>query len=219
MSPPDEQPVGSLSLYTSAGTSTTLSHPCQPLPIHFPFTPCSCHSIHMVSLPLWMLQGTSLNTHTLNRVVSVAGRPSLTSRQCLPHPQVPGSEQKDLGRGDPLGKVGSGAIPALHSAADIDECANETLCGSHGFCENSEGSFRCLCDRGYESSPSGHYCIGESPAITLPVSQGHPSANARPVSPLCDSSWGMDGDCMHAWRISDMDRTAHGGKPPHPLAQ
>ncbi|XP_058663182.1 latent-transforming growth factor beta-binding protein 2 isoform X3 [Ammospiza caudacuta] len=57
-----------------------------------------------------------------------------------------------------------GCQPGFHwtplgDCIDIDECANETLCGSHGFCENSDGSFRCLCDRGYESSPSGHYCI------------------------------------------------------------
>ncbi|XP_053132852.1 latent-transforming growth factor beta-binding protein 2 isoform X3 [Hemicordylus capensis] len=42
---------------------------------------------------------------------------------------------------------------------DIDECANETLCGSHGFCDNTDGSFRCLCDRGYETSPLGHDCV------------------------------------------------------------
>ncbi|KAJ7410241.1 Latent-transforming growth factor beta-binding protein 2 [Willisornis vidua] len=57
-----------------------------------------------------------------------------------------------------------GCQPGFHwtplgDCIDIDECANETLCGSHGFCENSDGSFRCLCDRGYEISPSGHYCI------------------------------------------------------------
>uniref|UniRef100_A0A8B9ZHG4 Latent-transforming growth factor beta-binding protein 1 n=1 Tax=Anas platyrhynchos TaxID=8839 RepID=A0A8B9ZHG4_ANAPL len=57
-----------------------------------------------------------------------------------------------------------GCQPGFHwtplgDCIDIDECANETLCGSHGFCENSEGSFRCLCDRGYESSASGHYCV------------------------------------------------------------
>ncbi|XP_062973935.1 latent-transforming growth factor beta-binding protein 2 [Elgaria multicarinata webbii] len=42
---------------------------------------------------------------------------------------------------------------------DIDECANETLCGGHAFCDNTDGSFRCLCDRGYETSPSGHDCV------------------------------------------------------------
>ncbi|XP_012859125.1 latent-transforming growth factor beta-binding protein 2 [Echinops telfairi] len=42
---------------------------------------------------------------------------------------------------------------------DIDECANDTVCGSHGFCDNAEGSFRCLCDRGFETSPSGWECV------------------------------------------------------------
>ncbi|XP_067469468.1 latent-transforming growth factor beta-binding protein 2-like isoform X3 [Thunnus thynnus] len=37
---------------------------------------------------------------------------------------------------------------------DIDECLNETICGSHGFCENTDGSFRCKCDQGY-TNPSG----------------------------------------------------------------
>lgn len=79
--------------------------------------------------------------------------------------------------------LGSWAIALTPAAADIDECANETLCGSHGFCENSDGSFRCLCDRGYESSPSGHYCVGESlagslsPPITLPGGEEEPSAD------------------------------------------
>ncbi|XP_076777777.1 latent-transforming growth factor beta-binding protein 2 isoform X2 [Arvicanthis niloticus] len=42
---------------------------------------------------------------------------------------------------------------------DIDECANDTVCGSHGFCDNTDGSFRCLCDQGFETSPSGWECV------------------------------------------------------------
>lgn len=113
-----------------------------------------------------------------------------------------------------MGKVGSRTIPVLGFAADIDECANETLCGSHGFCENSDGSFRCLCDRGYESSPSGHYCIGESARITLPVSKGEPLADARLASLLCDGSQTTDRDWTHALRITHMDGAAHGVKTP-----
>ncbi|KAF1374953.1 hypothetical protein PFLUV_G00234380 [Perca fluviatilis] len=36
---------------------------------------------------------------------------------------------------------------------DIDECVNETICGKHGFCENTDGSFRCQCDQGYTNLP------------------------------------------------------------------
>lgn len=51
--------------------------------------------------------------------------------------------------------------PSLHYSTDIDECANDTVCGSHGFCDNTDGSFRCLCDQGFETSPSGWECVGE----------------------------------------------------------
>ncbi|XP_008122604.2 latent-transforming growth factor beta-binding protein 2 isoform X1 [Anolis carolinensis] len=57
-----------------------------------------------------------------------------------------------------------GCPPGFHrtpfgECIDIDECANETLCGNHAFCDNTDGSFRCLCDRGYETSLSGHDCV------------------------------------------------------------
>uniref|UniRef100_A0ABI7YIV0 Latent transforming growth factor beta binding protein 2 n=1 Tax=Felis catus TaxID=9685 RepID=A0ABI7YIV0_FELCA len=54
--------------------------------------------------------------------------------------------------------------PGFHMAPtgdciDIDECANDTMCGSHGFCDNTDGSFRCLCDQGFETSSSGWECV------------------------------------------------------------
>ncbi|XP_077414400.1 latent-transforming growth factor beta-binding protein 2-like isoform X2 [Vanacampus margaritifer] len=36
---------------------------------------------------------------------------------------------------------------------DVDECLNQTICGSHGFCENTDGSYRCECDLGYSNPP------------------------------------------------------------------
>ncbi|KAG7510151.1 latent-transforming growth factor beta-binding protein 2 [Solea senegalensis] len=36
---------------------------------------------------------------------------------------------------------------------DIDECVNETICGTHGFCENTDGSFHCQCYQGYTNPP------------------------------------------------------------------
>ncbi|XP_061898280.1 latent-transforming growth factor beta-binding protein 1-like isoform X2 [Entelurus aequoreus] len=32
---------------------------------------------------------------------------------------------------------------------DVDECLNKTICWSHSFCENTDGSYRCQCDQGY----------------------------------------------------------------------
>ncbi|XP_039389695.1 latent-transforming growth factor beta-binding protein 2 isoform X6 [Mauremys reevesii] len=57
-----------------------------------------------------------------------------------------------------------GCQPGFHrtplgDCIDIDECANETLCGSHAFCDNTDGSFRCLCDSGYENLPPGQDCV------------------------------------------------------------
>uniref|UniRef100_A0A3Q3DZZ5 Latent transforming growth factor beta binding protein 2 n=1 Tax=Labrus bergylta TaxID=56723 RepID=A0A3Q3DZZ5_9LABR len=40
-----------------------------------------------------------------------------------------------------------------NTECDIDECLNETICGNHGFCENTDGSFRCQCDQGYTNPP------------------------------------------------------------------
>lgn len=45
--------------------------------------------------------------------------------------------------------------------ADVDECANGTICGSHGFCENMDGSYRCLCYQGYQDAQDGQGCTGE----------------------------------------------------------
>lgn len=47
--------------------------------------------------------------------------------------------------------------------ADVDECVNGTVCGSHGFCENMDGSYRCLCYQGYQDSQDGQGCTGEFP--------------------------------------------------------
>lgn len=45
--------------------------------------------------------------------------------------------------------------------ADIDECVNNTVCDSHGFCDNTAGSFRCLCYQGFQAPQDGQGCVGE----------------------------------------------------------
>uniref|UniRef100_A0A8C4T1F0 Latent transforming growth factor beta binding protein 2 n=1 Tax=Erpetoichthys calabaricus TaxID=27687 RepID=A0A8C4T1F0_ERPCA len=42
---------------------------------------------------------------------------------------------------------------------DIDECVNKTICGSHGFCENTDGSYHCVCDQGFQNSPGTSACV------------------------------------------------------------
>lgn len=46
------------------------------------------------------------------------------------------------------------------------------MCGSHGFCDNTDGSFRCLCDQGFETSSSGWDCVGKKPAASQARGQG-----------------------------------------------
>ncbi|XP_067101951.1 LOW QUALITY PROTEIN: latent-transforming growth factor beta-binding protein 4 [Osmerus mordax] len=50
---------------------------------------------------------------------------------------------------------------------DINECANETVCGEHAFCQNLIGTFQCVCDRGYTSSSDGKACLDEDECETM----------------------------------------------------
>ena len=45
--------------------------------------------------------------------------------------------------------------------SDIDECElNSTLCGQNSMCENTEGSFLCVCSAGYRLIDETHQCQG-----------------------------------------------------------
>uniref|UniRef100_A0A8C6VHH4 EGF-like domain-containing protein n=1 Tax=Naja naja TaxID=35670 RepID=A0A8C6VHH4_NAJNA len=45
------------------------------------------------------------------------------------------------------------------SCIDINECAlNPDIC-PNGMCENLRGSYRCICNLGYESDPTGKNCV------------------------------------------------------------
>lgn len=45
--------------------------------------------------------------------------------------------------------------------ADIDECiVNGVMC-RNGRCVNTEGSFQCICNAGFELTPNGKNCVGE----------------------------------------------------------
>lgn len=47
------------------------------------------------------------------------------------------------------------------SLADIDECiVNGVMC-RNGRCVNTEGSFQCICNAGFELTPNGKNCVGE----------------------------------------------------------
>ena len=44
---------------------------------------------------------------------------------------------------------------------DINECALDPDICQNGICENLRGSYRCICNIGYESDTSGKNCVGE----------------------------------------------------------
>lgn len=52
---------------------------------------------------------------------------------------------------------------------DVNECVDidPYLCPANSFCENTNGSYRCKCDKGFEKS--GSLCIGISTQIYCKV--------------------------------------------------
>ncbi|XP_041090511.1 latent-transforming growth factor beta-binding protein 4-like isoform X3 [Polyodon spathula] len=50
-------------------------------------------------------------------------------------------------------------VTASGDCVDINECANNTVCGDHAFCQNLIGSYQCLCDQGYEAGRNGQTCV------------------------------------------------------------
>ena len=45
---------------------------------------------------------------------------------------------------------------------DVNECdENPNYCQYGGQCVNTPGSYRCLCQQGYEAGNGGTYCIGK----------------------------------------------------------
>ncbi|XP_031162558.2 latent-transforming growth factor beta-binding protein 4 isoform X1 [Sander lucioperca] len=45
------------------------------------------------------------------------------------------------------------------SCVDVNECANETMCGDHAVCNNLRGTYQCVCDRGFSSVADGKACV------------------------------------------------------------
>ena len=43
---------------------------------------------------------------------------------------------------------------------DIDECTENGRICLNGDCMNTPGTYRCICQRGYELSPDGAFCLG-----------------------------------------------------------
>lgn len=46
--------------------------------------------------------------------------------------------------------------------ADIDECIMNGVMCRNGRCVNTDGSFQCICNAGFEITPDGKNCVGEA---------------------------------------------------------
>ncbi|XP_050020585.1 latent-transforming growth factor beta-binding protein 2 isoform X6 [Alexandromys fortis] len=116
------------------------------------------------------LGGRCVNTEgSFNCLCETGFQPSPDSGECVDIDECEDKEEPVCGAWRCENSPGSyhcvlGCQPGFYMAPtgdciDIDECVNDTVCGNHGFCDNTDGSFRCLCDQGFETSPSGWECV------------------------------------------------------------
>eukprot|EP00069_Balaena_mysticetus_P016877 bmy_10176T0 len=130
----------------------------------------SCQDVDECAVTDRCLGGQCVNTEgSFNCLCKTGFQPSPESGECVDTDECEDFGDSACGAWRCENSPGSyrcvpGCQPGYHVAptgdcADIDECANDTMCGSHGFCDNTDGSFRCLCDQGFETSPSGWDCV------------------------------------------------------------
>eukprot|EP00070_Physeter_catodon_P025559 XP_023989206.1 latent-transforming growth factor beta-binding protein 2 isoform X3 [Physeter catodon] len=130
----------------------------------------SCQDVDECAVTDRCLGGQCVNTEgSFNCLCKTGFQPSPESGECVDTDECEDLGDSACGAWRCENSPGSyrcvpGCQPGFHLAptgdcADIDECANDTMCGSHGFCDNTDGSFRCLCDQGFETSPSGWDCV------------------------------------------------------------
>ncbi|KAH1180652.1 hypothetical protein KIL84_001586 [Mauremys mutica] len=89
-------------------------------------------------------------------------------------PPARSARSPSSGRGEPTPP----RLPAVGlqpgRQADIDECAQSPRPCAQGRCENTPGSYRCVCPAGYRPNPPGTSCadIDECAQIPRPCAQG-----------------------------------------------
>uniref|UniRef100_A0A8D2HU71 Latent-transforming growth factor beta-binding protein 2 n=1 Tax=Urocitellus parryii TaxID=9999 RepID=A0A8D2HU71_UROPR len=130
----------------------------------------SCQDVDECAAADQCLGGHCVNTEgSFDCVCEIGFRPSPENGECVDIDECEDNREPVCGAWKCENSPGSyrcvlGCQPGFYMAPtgdciDIDECANDTMCGSHGFCDNTDGSFRCLCDQGFETSPSGWDCV------------------------------------------------------------
>lgn len=80
------------------------------------------------------------------------------------------------------------------SCKDIDDCADNRLCaGDHMLCENTHGSFKCICEKGFEMQNG--ICMDINECASSPCEH---ECNNTPGSYNCS--------CYETYRVSEEDR-------------
>ena len=54
---------------------------------------------------------------------------------------------------------------ALFLLSDVDECQNDPELCTNGVCRNTQGSFECICGKGYVLAKGTTACIGRCHAL------------------------------------------------------
>uniref|UniRef100_A0A663MPD5 Fibrillin 3 n=1 Tax=Athene cunicularia TaxID=194338 RepID=A0A663MPD5_ATHCN len=109
----------------------------------------------------------------------------------------------DHGFGEPCQPCPAKNSGELLFHLNINECAlNPDIC-PNGMCENLRGSYRCICNLGYESDPTGKNCVGESRAAQAPrgtenqeLSAGGEGVDALDINE-CTSNPCVNGVCRN----------------------
>ncbi|MGH0129973.1 UNVERIFIED_CONTAM: hypothetical protein FKN15_025834 [Acipenser sinensis] len=114
---------------------------------------------------------------------------------------------------------------ASGDCVDINECANDTVCGDHAFCQNLIGSYQCLCDQGYEAGQNGRSCVDVNECDSMQGACGAASCENVEGSFLCICGRDSEefdprtGQCIsrdgEAQRLPTGEAARPGPYPPH----
>ena len=74
-------------------------------------------------------------------------------------------------------KCSPGFLRIGKSCDDINECGDISLCGKHGHCQNTPGSYMCNCNEGFELSENKSLCLRKK------RSGSHQSINPKITTP------------------------------------
>uniref|UniRef100_A0AAY4E663 Fibrillin 2b n=1 Tax=Denticeps clupeoides TaxID=299321 RepID=A0AAY4E663_9TELE len=99
--------------------------------------------------------------------------------------------------------VCSSGIGITTDGRDINECALDPDICPNGMCENLRGSYRCICNIGYESDTTGKNCVGDFQVDSLLTAIHINECESSPcVNGICRNLIGsFDCECSHGSKL------------------